>query len=138
MISILLAADATISKKAADKASSTIIDQTGAVGAVLILVFFIGVPILWWILRTLKKQNEKQQETFEGISAEAKDLAERTAIRNAEIFKDYMDENKRINNERARVGDDATRAITMVATKLDMYMDTQKDLLEKLNGKSDN
>ncbi len=113
--SILLAEAAPISQKVADKAGNTIIDQTGAVGAVLILVFLIGVPILWWILRTLKKQNEKQQETFEAINAEAKDLAERTAIRNAEIFKEYMDENKRINNERARVGDDATRAITMVA-----------------------
>jgi F0F1-type ATP synthase membrane subunit b/b' len=126
----LLAEAGPISKEALDESSSTILSQAGAIGGVLLLFIAITVPVLWWILRNFRKVNDEQRKDYE------KDKAE-TAERNAAIFAKYMDLNEKCNEKRAKIAEDATRAITMVMTKVDGYVDTQNKLLEKMNEKSD-
>ena len=136
-IFILLAESAPISKEVADKASNTIIEQAGAIGAVLILFIGITVPVLWWILRNFRKVNDDQREDYTVWKANYDDEKAKTAERNAAIFAKFMEENSKINEKRAKIAEDATRAITMVMTKVDGYVETQNKLLEKMNDKSD-
>lgn len=133
MISILLAEAGLISPEVTDKASNTIIEQAGAIGAVLILFIGITVPVLWWILRNFRKVNDDQREDYTLWKANYDDEKAKTAERNAQIFAKFMDENTRINDQRAKIAEDATKAITMVMTKVDGYVETQNKLLEKMN-----
>jgi len=127
---ILLAEGAPISKEVLEESGSTILNQAGAVGAMLLIGVAVVVPVMWWILRNFRRVNDKQREDYESDKAE-------TAKRNAAIFAKYMDLNEKCNDKRAKTAEDATRAITMVMTKVDGYVETQNKLLEKMNGNSD-
>ena len=125
-----------LAEETVDKAATSLID-VGATGAMLVIVLFVfAAPILWWILRNFRKVNDDQRADYTLWKANYDYEKAKTAKRNAEIFGKFMAENTRINDQRARIAEDATRAITTVMTKIDSYIDTQNKLLEKFNDRS--